>query len=324
MKREQVLEKIQPLVEGQLRDVADGTRTKVNVTPDMITLRPTRGARLVEVAPEGAKNMVSFVGLPLGVAKMLTPGTFSQVLSELLSSTGKYSLILKEERVVNLVKYGERRPVNPQRLLDIIEKIIPVQDYNQVLTIPPAVASIEVVGEKTLPVVRGDLVRAGVKVDFSPMGTTNPFVQSYALRLSCTNGQTSNTVLAEFGHTGGEGDDVWQFFRYSIRRAYGSFNQVVSEWKKLVEQKIAPEDRALMLEYLIKRAKISGKAAEAIRAMAIERPPRNAWELQNLITYASSHLLETAQQVQRAQSVAADFADEERHARACPLCQRVR
>jgi hypothetical protein len=329
MKRVEVLERVGPLVEGEVRNVRESDGARVAAGADVVSLRPRRGAKVIEMAPEGVKNMVSFVGLPLRLAQGLSRNTFSQVLSELLEHTGKYSLILKEDKVINLIPYGAQTAVNPVRLLDIIEKTIPVQDYHRLTILDKKpVVSLEIVGEKTQPVVRGDLVRAGVKVDFSPMGVINPMVQSYAVVLNCTNGATSNIVLAEFGGGrpggGGEGDSIWQFFRSSVRKAYGSFDNVVGEWRKLQRENIPPADRARILAALLKKAQIGGEIADAIMAMAVERPPRNAWDMHNLITYASSHLLTTPHQVERAQEIAATFANEASHAKECPLCHARR
>ena len=328
MKRDEVLQTIEPLVEGQVRDVPDTAGVRVNVAPDMITMRPRKGAQLLEVDPKGAKNIVNFAGLPLGVVKALSPNTFGQALSEILEGIGKYSLIVKESKVVDIVKYGERKPIEPGRLLTTIERIIPVQDYNRVTVTPNRMVSLEVIGEKTMPVARGDLVRAGVMVNFSPMGFNHPVVQSYALVLACTNGATANNILAEFtggrGGSGGEGDDIWHFFRESIKKAYGSFGEVVDGWKRLAAENVTDHDRATMLEALIRQARLPREVADAVRAMAIERPPRNAWAMHNLITYASSHLLEAPAEVARAQQTAADFGSEERHARTCPICHRAR
>lgn len=333
MNKAEVMEKIQPLVQGTLRHVRDPRNTKVLVADNMVTLRTAKGATLLQVAPEGAKAMVSYAGIPLNIAKMLSPGTFGQVLSQVLDQKGSYSLVMKEDAVIDLLPYGAQTYVPPERLLSVIEKAIPVQDFNRVDILPNRVASIEVVGEKHAPVARGDLVRAGVKVNFSPMGTISPSVQSFALVCLCTNGMTSNNVLAEFTRNGGgggggrggagEGDDIWHFFRDSLRKAYGSFEQLVEGAKKLRAENISPRDRAQMLDALLKQARIGGKIADTVRSMAIENPPRNAWDMQNLITYASSHLLEAAP-AQHAQKVAADFADEAKHAQTCPLCRRNR
>ena len=327
MKRVEVLERVGPLVEGEVRNIRESDGARVAAGADMVSLRPRRGARVVEMAPEGVKNMVSFAGLPLRLAQQLTHQTFSQLLSELMANTGKYSLIVKDDRVVNVIPYGAQTMVNPVRLLDTIEKTIPVQDYHRLTILEKQpVVSLEIVGEKTQPVVRGDLVRAGVKVDFSPMGIVTPVVQSYAIVLNCTNGATSNVVLAEFRGGrggGGEGDDIWQWFHSSIKRAYNSFDQVVGQWKKLQSENIPPADRPRILAALLKKAQITGEIADAVMAMAVENPPRNAWDMHNLITYASSHLLTVPRQVDRTQRTAADFADEATHTRSCPLCHRT-
>jgi hypothetical protein len=326
MKRVEVLERLNPMVEGEVRNIRSTDGARIAVGPDVISLRPHRGARVIDMAPAGVKGMVSFVGLPLKLTKELSPNTFSQVLSELLEHNGKYSLILKDDKVVNVIPYGAQTAVNPERLLNTIESVIPVEDYHRLTILKERTSvSLEVVGENTQPVVRGDLVRAGVKVDFSPMGIIKPVVQSYAVVLNCTNGATSNVVLAEFGggRGGGEGDSIWQFFRSSVRKAYGAFDSVVGEWKKLQAENIPPADRARILAALLKKAQIGGEIADAVMAMAVERPPRNAWDMHNLITYASSHLLTAPRQVERAQETAASFADETSHAMTCPLCHRT-
>jgi hypothetical protein len=328
MNKVEVLERINPLVEGEVRNVRESEGARVIAGADVVSLRPRRGARAVEMAPEGVKNMVNFAGFPIRLARQLSNDTFGHLLSELMANTGKYSLIVKDDRIVNVIAYGAQTMVNPERLLDAIEKTIPVQDYHRltILDKQPGV-SLEIAGEKTEPVTRGDLVRAGVKVDFSPMGIVIPLVQSYAVVLNCTNGATSNVVLSEFrsgrGGSGSEGDDIWQWFRSSIKRAYGSFDQVVGQWKKLRSENIPPADRARVLAALLKKARIGGEIADAVMAMAVENPPRNAWDMHNLITYASSHLLTASRQVDRTQRTAADFADEATHARSCPLCHRI-
>jgi hypothetical protein len=118
----------------------------------------------------------------------------------------------------------------------------------------------------------------------------------------------------------GEGDDIWQWFRASVKRAYNSFNQVVGQWKKLQGENIPSADRARMPATLLKKAQITSEIAEAV--MAVENPPRNAWDGHNLITYALSHLLTAPRQVDRTQRAAAGFADEATHAESCPLCHR--
>ncbi len=326
MNRDQVIEAIGPISHQQIRNIEDAGGARVFFTPDGVHLRPRKGAQLLEVEPEGAKSMMGLVGLPLGMAKALSPNTFSAALSELLNRQEKYGLVLKDGKVAAIVPYRKREPLGTERVLQNIERAMPVQDYNRVLTLPDHAVSIEAVGEQTEPVVRGDLVRAGVRVMFSPLGTIAPTVQSFALRLECTNGMTSNHVFREFhyGKGGGEGDDVWQWFRKSVRSSYSTLDKLVETWRKLIEERVPPEDRAMIIAALIKKMKVGGSVAEAIRARAIEQPPQNSWDVYNLLTFATSHIIEAPQQVIRGQLVAADFTSEESHARTCPLCHRNR
>lgn len=86
----------------------------------------------------------------------------------------------------------------------------------------------------------------------------------------------------------------------------------------------SPEgQRAAVLEALLKKARITGDIAEAIRAEAIERPIETSYDAMNLITYASSHFLTNLSDVVRARAAADNFAHEERHQRICPICHQA-
>jgi hypothetical protein len=76
MNRVEVLERISPLVEGEVRNIRESEGARVIVGSDVVSLRPRRGTRSVEVAPEGVKNMVNFTGLPLHLARQLSNSTF--------------------------------------------------------------------------------------------------------------------------------------------------------------------------------------------------------------------------------------------------------
>ncbi|MFH1485748.1 MAG: hypothetical protein ABIH46_06735, partial [Chloroflexota bacterium] len=183
-----------------------------------------------------------------------------------------------------------------------------------------AVATLEIVGTERQAVRRGDMVRAGAMVTFSPINTVMPAVQSYVVRLVCTNGMTSRTVLANYAGGGGEGDDVWQWFRQSVHAAYQSLAEVVNRYREMSQERIPPEHRATMLEELIRQASITGKEAEAIRAQAIQAPPHNSYDMMNLITWATSHVVRSPARRQRALDASAAFASQSEHARRCPLC----
>ena len=326
MNKVQVLERMEPILNTQVRIMEHNPRTRVVVTPDMVTLRPGSGQRHLEMTKGGAQSMADFVGLPRNLAAKLHPNTFGAVATELLARKQRYALMIKEGAVTAMGKPTEYRSLSPARVLSAIEGGIKGIEYHRVLILENFVVCLELIGERREPVVRGDLIQAGAQVSFSPIGTVDPIVQSYALRLVCTNGMTSNTILREFhyGGDGGEGDDIWQWFRRSSKEAYDSLDRIVARYRQMADEQIPAAQRAMMLEAMLRDAKITGSDANAIRAMAIENPPQTSYDMMNLLSNATSHLLEDAMRVRRAQNTVASFTSEEEHARLCPVCHTRR
>lgn len=325
MDRTEVLERMAPIVNTQVREVEHNPRTRVIVSPEMITFRPGGGARTLEMTKDGVQSLSSFIGLPWNVATKLRPETFGTVSTELLRRKGRYSLVLKDGAVVSLTKPQEYHMVNAERALRAIESGVPNIEFHRVLLLDDFVVSLEVVGERRQPVNQGDLIQAGANITFSPMGTVDPMVQSYILRLACTNGMTSNTMMREFHFSGGDGgnaggDTIWQWLRRSVRDAYGSLDRIVGRYREMVDQHIAPENRALILEAMLREAGISGRDADAIRALAIQSPPENSYEMINLISYASSHIIENPHRIRQAQLTVANHTYDTEHHRTCPIC----
>lgn len=323
MNREEVLEQMAPIMDLEVRDVEHNPRTRVMVTPEVVTFRPGGGARLVEVTPDGVRGMAREAGFPKDLGSKVSPDTFGRVMTELLAHKGRYSLLMKDGRVVDFSKPRQHRNLNPERVLQTVERTMPKVQFHRVLFPDRHSVSLELVGERHQPVVRGDMVQAGAMVTFSPVGIINPVVQSYVMRLVCANGLTSNDVVQEF-HFSAEGDDVWQWFRQSVRSAYNALGRIVTRYQEMRNERIRPEDRAVMLEAMLREAGITKEAADAVRNMALQRPPQSAYDIMNLISWASSHLLESPYQVRRAQLAAASFADRVEHHRICPVCHRAR
>ena len=326
MNRVEVLERMEPILNTQVRTMEHNPRTRVVVTPDMVTLRPGSGQHHLEMTKGGVQSMANFVGLPWNLAAKLHPNTFGAVATELLARKQRYALMIKEGAVTAMGKPTEYRSLSPARVLSAIEGGIKGIEYHRVLILENFVVCLELIGERREPVVRGDLIQAGAQVSFSPIGTVDPIVQSYALRLVCTNGMTSNTILREFhyGGDGGEGDDIWQWFRRSSKEAYDSLDRIVARYRQMADEQIPADQRAMMLEAMLRDAKITGSDANAIRAMAIENPPQTSYDMMNLLSNATSHLLEDAMRVRRAQNTVASFTSEEEHARLCPVCHTRR
>jgi len=320
MDRAQVLEKLEPIRNTTVRPVVHTPRTRVLIQPGQVVIRPGSGGQLVPLSENGIKAMTNFVGLPRAICRELSPDLFGKVVTELLSRKERYNLLLGDGEVQDFGEYRGIRNLPVERVLSTIEQAIPPCDYHRVSILGNYSAMLEIVGTKQEAVRRGDLVRAGAMVSFSPINMVRPRVQSYVLRLACTNGVTSKTVLAEFTGGGGEGDDVWQWFRQSVRAAYQSVGTIVNRYKEMVRERVPANQRAAMLEELLRQAGITGKEAEAVRAQAIQEPPHNSYDMMNLITWASSHIVRSPEKIQRALNASATFVSESEHARVCPLC----
>lgn len=324
MKRTEVLERLEPLTHTQVRQVEHSPGTRVLVTPETVMLRPGSGGHLMPLNENGVKALAGFIGMPQNMGNRLTPDTFGRAATELLARKERYNLLIEEGQVRDFAEYRGIRAIQPERVVSTIERTIPKADYNRVLLFNDYSAAIEIVGERQQPVARGDLVRAGAMVTFSPIGTVVPMVQSFAMRLACTNGVTTNDIIREFHFGGGgEGDDIWQWFRESLTASYRALGDIVSRQQELRNERIPAGQRPLLLEAMLREAHITGEDADVVRARAIEEPPRNMYELLNHITWASSHLIRESARVRQAQTAAATFTSQEEHAQLCPLCHRM-
>lgn len=321
MKKEDVLQCLEPLSGVSTRTLEHQPRTRVMVQPDQVILRPGSGGRHMPLSEEGVKSLAKFSGMSHKLCQEISPDLFGQVATQVLARRGHYSVMLMDGAIASFDKPHLGRQVNPERLVATIERAIPHPEYLQVIPRDDFTASIELVGEKQEAVVRGDLVRAGALINFSPIGTVAPEVQSFVLRLLCTNGMVDTQVLREYnGGGGGEGDDIYQWFRKSLVDAYSAITPIVNRFREMREDHIPAAQRALILEDMLRKADIKGELADTIRARAIQEPPRNAYEMLNLITFASSHLAPDPAQIRRLRSVAAHFSSEGRHSGLCPLC----
>lgn len=324
MEKTAVLEKLEPISHVSTRPVEHTPRTRVLVEPTQVVIRPGSGGHLVPLSDDGVKAMTNFIGLSQGVSKQLSPDLFGKVATELLARKERYNLLLDNGQVKNFGDYRGVRNLPVDRVLTAIERGMPDCEYHKVHILGNHSAMLEVVGPKQEAVRRGDLMRAGALIQFSPINSIQPTVQSYILRMVCTNGQSNTTVMAEFIGGHGEGDDVWQWFRQSVRAAYQSIGKVVSRYQAMLKERIPADQRAGMLEEFLRRAGITGKEAEAVRAQAIQEPPRNTYELLNLVSWAGSHIVRSPEKVQRALKAGATFTDAVAHASVCPLCHTRR
>lgn len=323
MNRAEVLEQMAPIMGLKARPVEHGPRTRVTVSPDGVEIVHNRHG--YHLGDSGVKSLLGFTGLPLPLATGLRPRTLESALTELLAGKGHYTLVTSNDEVTGITGSTDFHGVDPERALVNVERSIPNVDYHRVNLLNSG-ARVEILGPRQEAVRVGDNVQAGVSVALSPIGTINPQIQSFNLRLVCTNGAIATQVVEtfQFGRGGGEGDNIWQWFRQSSKAAYDSFTATVDGYKALAERVIPVGDRAATLEGMIRQAGLTGNLGNTVRGWAVDDPPETEWDIFNLITRASSHLLENSEGILRAQRAAASFSSEAEHRRVCPSCRRQR
>ncbi len=332
MDRNAVLEKLQPYEDIRPREVTATARVEVADTPSGFAFKPTRGARLIDIGEAGLPALYKRTGIPNTLANRVSNETVAKLATEVLTTQGEHSVLVNNGEAVDFADSSKYRRIPADRMLANIERGIPADgsvEYTRLLHLPNQTVQLEVVGPAELAVARGDIIRPGVNVRFSSTGLTAPEISPHNLRLICTNGLTSYGMGQSYSFTGGEGEgngngngNLWNWVRRTVRDTY---RQVpIDRFREMEQTPVSDEERVQMVEALIRRQRLNSSAAAAVRARALQFPPQNIWEVFNLGTWASSHLIPDTEprQVIRAQVAASDFVTEDTHSRVCPTCNR--
>lgn len=324
MNATQVLEQIAPATAVRLREVNHSRNTRLRMDGNQVTFYPGSGGRAMEVTEEGVASMRQLVTMPRALENNLSRDTFSRVATELLGHRGKYDVLYGEFGIVAFNKPHQYQALNPERVVGTIEREIRSAQFARVLIMPNQSVRFEIMAVQQQAVARGDMVQAGALVQFSHLGVIQPNVSSYVTRLACTNGMVSMDVLREYSAGGNEGDNIWQWFRRSMRDAVEALSGIVNHYREMRNESIAPADRASVIEALIAEARLNDDVAAAVRARALAEPPRNSYDAMNLMSFATTHDLREPVEVVRGQRAVANFASETAHHRICPACHRSR
>ena len=333
MDRTEVMQKLEPIVGLDLRCITHQPNTRVSLVPaeQAVILHPGGGHRGMQLSQKGIQSLINYIGLPKSIIEQIQPSTLATIFTEMLAHRQRYSVLASGGVIDAFTKPGDKLRLNPERVLNTVERAAKGVSYHRAFVDDKAVtATLEVVTDRTEAVAKDDIIQAGTKLTFSPVGTVEPEVMSFAMRQWCMNGAVTMDVVQNYHYEGGGGNggsatpaDFWAWLHNSVRESCGSLGQIVSHWKKLQRERIPARDRAGLVEGMIRRAHLPTEAATTIRAMAIENPPQNSYDLLNFVTYASSHLLQDPRQIDRAQTSAAVFASEDTHSRVCPVCHRA-
>jgi hypothetical protein len=307
----------------------EGVRVETVETGKHTRVQEGDGGTVLRVSPRKTKLLTqeAFAGLAKAVSfpqRLIdtTPRPWVlQGLNYLMAGTSSLAVVSNSEEIRAVVPSGGFVPVRTDRVLKTLEKSVGGTGLDLDGYMDPKTFGhvIHATGPETREVVKGDLVRAGVTVEYSPVGTVVPHVEAYAVRLVCTNGMTHTEHLRDF-HGHGEGDDFWQAFRKQIRDSYRAIGSIVQRLNAMREQLLPPEQVALAVEAMLRDVRLPKEAAEAFRAMVMNNPPRNMYDLYNHLTDVASHVvgdMRTRHTVLRRGAVVAEAAVQRG---ICPVC----
>jgi hypothetical protein len=332
MQKAEVLEQLQPLTSTTVRPVTVVPNTRVGIEDNVVVLRPGSGGKLVPFTEDGAEALGKYVGFPINTMKKLQPNTACKVMTELVQKKQRFSIFIRDGEAIAVVKTQEWHHLKAEKVLTTIERAIHLEEYNRVMPWKEHGIRIEMIGERR-EVVAGsavvdDVVAGGIVLNFSPFGAFAPSIESFILRVWCTNGCVTPEVTDLFtfggGDGGGNGDGFYKWLNSISRRAYNSVGNIAKQFSKMAAEQIGAPDRAAILESMITDAHLDDETASAVRAEAIAHPPVNSWDMMNLITWGTSHVMSDPREIVRAQNSVKGFIQETAHARTCPLCHQSR
>lgn len=327
MDRTQVLERLEPMTQLKGRVVEGDFKISYSQPDGTFAVRPGKSCKTQLVEPSSIESLLRFAGVGADLSKRLTMTSLGNVVDESIRAReqGAFSILSRDNTVVDIGPASEFKTIAPERVLKKIEAGIREDvQYHNVLMLPNHTVRIETLGVQERAVAVDDLVRAGTMTQFSPLGTTLPMVQAFNMRLVCTNGAVATEVMKEFkyarGGGAGEGDDIWQFFQKANREAYRAIDKVVERYQQLMAEEVPDDERAAIINALLKQMRAPKEVVAAVQARALTTPPQNSWDVFNLATWASSHVLEEPVRIATAQRAIANWSSEDSHARICPTC----
>lgn len=257
------------------------------------------------------------VGIPNKFFESLSKNTLERVAHDLWPS--KTTIVYKENDALGIVRGDLNAPVETDQIFDLVERIAPNFETIKATLYPKDFsAGVELVVTENKPIKVNDLVRGGVVIRFSPIGTIKPQIYTYTSRIWCTNGAISTNKVPIFESV--DGTDFNDWFNNGFNTALSGIEQMITSYKEMSDTVIPEKDRAAFLNYLINEARLGREANKAIRIKAINEPIETMWDAYNLTTWATSHVVTDPHRAFDGMVNIGSFVrDHSKHA-ICPFC----
>lgn len=339
--QDQALERL-TLPNGLRADTLNvGRRPRIQKDGDEYVLRLNPRSEIPIRTTEARDDLLHVVGIPKALATSTPEKLLVPVVEHQLGGMDRLVVVSDEENGLRTVRQGKdlMPTLEPARTLEAIQEQFPEVLYQQA-AVDPQTFQADVLAITHDQVQRleeylqpgqhsslprgGDPFRAGVHVRFSPLGTTDPLIQPYMVRLVCTNGAVHQEYMARWGRGYGEGDELYQWFREGLEHAAGSLNPIMNRYAGMVGEELPQdgEQRMLAVEGMIRAARLPRTMSTAVRDMAIANPPRTLYDVWNMLTRVATHHTSNFGEQLRRMTTAGTLVEPEQHHRFCPTCGR--
>ena len=284
------------------------------------------GEREFSLNKNARKDMIRYLGMTDKFVHELAaanPSLASGVATEMYKARGPEGVFaVKNGAPISFARNGYREVPVEDVLGGISDVLGEETQPNRAMLNRNYDVQIELVGSRSETVGVGDIIRSGVMVRFNPLGLTDPSVSPFGLRLVCSNGMTSRI---EFG--GGElpllayRESPVRWIVNKCKDAYEGMADAAGEWSAMAETPLHPHGSRAILQEALQRAGIRGRHADMVLERAAMESPETMYDVLNLLTWVSSHLLTTPSAVVRAQNASVEYSRAAVSGR-CPACYK--
>ena len=307
MNRQDVEARIEDLSGFQAKAV---DTTTVRWAADGENMIYRQGRRSYQATPAMVQQATELCQIPVAYAKRSGPDFLAHQLNHWMPQLGAMNMVTKGGELVALSS-AQVPLVNPSRVLQKIESTVKPTNYSRLRASADKV-EIYAVGESQEAIRKGDIVRGGVYVAFSPIGTFLPHVKGFVERLVCTNGAIAGQDTLVFSFGGDNGDSILKWMGDSLKRAYKYLKPEANRLREMANTKINPSE---VIDHVL-RSRLPEGVRNQIRACVMDEGAPTLYDLYNHITYVASHEIEDGDVAHRLFERAGTVGEH----RSCPVC----
>jgi len=260
---------------------------KITYEPGAIRIGKTRAT----LDDNGMRELLQELQIPAPYWRRIDDDLRTYTVNHLLQQregTEKQLYILDGKKLV-----GFQNPGRPRiKVVDFYKEVmdsIPDDKWEiseKDTTLTPFECRVSILAPREHQIKKGDLVKVGGTVTFSPFGGIVPRVQAYAYRLACTNGMIAPALQHTMTCYGKDKDSMFEKVRTVVRTTWLKLEDIIQGFKDLTKTKV--ENPQEYMEHLFQVHHLPPGMRDYVRDAFEEEPGDSLWEITNAFTRAAN------------------------------------